>query len=178
MESVSQKPCSKCLVVKDLTEYYTRENGKARNECKSCWIKKTSSRNKEIKEDRRVYLRDWYKRNIEKEQQRSRNWRQNNKEKRKEVVRQYALSNKEKVLQNTRNRRAKIKGNKGRIYAEDWIALKEKYGNKCLKCGTKNKIEMDHVIPIALGGLHVIENVQPLCRNCNAQKSTSIIDYR
>ena len=37
---------------------------------------------------------------------------------------------------------------------------------------------MDHIVPIATGGIHDIINIQGLCRSCNAKKHTKVIDYR
>lgn len=39
----------------------------------------------------------------------------------------------------------------------------------CLRAGLK--LEIDHVLPIARGGLNEPENCVMACRNCNAQKS-------
>lgn len=67
------------------------------------------------------------------------------------------------------------------LTASEWIALLEKYGYKCLKCGKQAPdivLSIDHVVPIAKGGSNTIENVQPLCTRCNAKKFTKIIDYR
>lgn len=47
-------------------------------------------------------------------------------------------------------------------------------GYKCLECGATNKdekLEVDHIIPVAHGGTDELENLQTLCRVCNLAKS-------
>lgn len=51
-------------------------------------------------------------------------------------------------------------------------------GNKCLCCGRTDKLERDRIVPRMLDGNYAIDNIQPLCRSCNARKQTKIIDYR
>lgn len=63
---------------------------------------------------------------------------------------------------------------------QEWFELKRRYGFKCRCCGRKEpivKLEKDHIFPISKGGLNIIENIQPLCRSCNARKSTQIVKY-
>ncbi|MEU2264975.1 HNH endonuclease [Streptomyces olindensis] len=55
------------------------------------------------------------------------------------------------------------------------------YGGYCLCCLRNNlPLEADHVIPLSLGGYHQIDNIQPLCRCCNASKADRVghLDYR
>jgi HNH endonuclease len=40
-------------------------------------------------------------------------------------------------------------------------------GGKCGGCGSKHALEVDHQIPVALGGTHTVENLRLLCRTCN-----------
>lgn len=47
-------------------------------------------------------------------------------------------------------------------------------GGKCVKCGSQEKIEFDHIIPFSKGGSNTYRNLQILCEKCNRQKSNSI----
>lgn len=63
----------------------------------------------------------------------------------------------------------------------EWKELKAKYGCRCLCCGRKEpeiKLHADHVIPRSRGGPSTIENIQPLCRECNYKKGAKTIDFR
>jgi len=61
---------------------------------------------------------------------------------------------------------------------EEFVALCEKYNNTCLGCGSTDKLEADHVVSLVSGGPDGIDNIQPLCRICNATKGTLTIDLR
>lgn len=52
----------------------------------------------------------------------------------------------------------------------EWRALLARHQGRCAHCGTTERIERDHIIPLAKGGTDAIENIQPLCRTCNARK--------
>ncbi|MBI2359083.1 MAG: HNH endonuclease, partial [Deltaproteobacteria bacterium] len=45
---------------------------------------------------------------------------------------------------------------------------------RCVKCGTHEKLEFDHVIPVADGGSSTDRNVQLLCEACNRAKGRSL----
>lgn len=45
---------------------------------------------------------------------------------------------------------------------------------KCVKCGSKEKIEFDHIIPFADGGSNTERNIQLLCETCNREKGRSL----
>ena len=62
---------------------------------------------------------------------------------------------------------------------EEWLALLEFYGHRCLRCGSREGIiTVDHVIPLSLGGANTIDNIQPLCEGCNLLKGQGTTDYR
>jgi len=76
-------------------------------------------------------------------------------------------------------RRALAFGYEGEHFTlEEWLALLEFYGHRCLRRGSRESITVDHVVPLSLGGSNAIENIQPLCERCNTEKGATIRDYR
>ena len=73
------------------------------------------------------------------------------------------------------NRYAREKGAIGHHTLKQWQELKIKYNNKCAMCGLEKTLTKDHIIPLSKGGTNNIENIQPLCRNCNSKKNNKII---
>jgi len=80
--------------------------------------------------------------------------------------------------------REHIKRSKGigdRITIPD---LMKKHKSRCVNCRTicvkpegynwDNEANIDHVLPIAAGGLHIWSNVQLLCRRCNMAKGDKV----
>ena len=96
----------------------------------------------------------------------------------RKAVKKWFSKHPEKHYEYQRNHEARKKSNGGNITTQEWRELCAKYGNKCLSCGLVTKLELDHVIPLALGGTNTIDNAQPLCRSCNARKGARYIDYR
>jgi HNH endonuclease len=47
-------------------------------------------------------------------------------------------------------------------------------GGRCVTCGARERLEFDHVIPLALGGANTARNLQLLCETCNRSKGASI----
>jgi 5-methylcytosine-specific restriction endonuclease McrA len=64
------------------------------------------------------------------------------------------------------------RGAEGSHTLTDWNSLKAKFNNRCAKCGESKPLTKDHIIPLSKGGSDYIENIQPLCRNCNSRKWT------
>ena len=49
-------------------------------------------------------------------------------------------------------------------------------GERCANCGMTENLVVDHILPIAKGGLSEIDNLQLLCRECNRIKGKLMID--
>lgn len=46
---------------------------------------------------------------------------------------------------------------------------------KCVICGSRERLEYDHIIPISKGGSNTERNIQLLCERCNREKAASIV---
>ncbi len=79
-------------------------------------------------------------------------------------------------------RQARTRAGGREITKKEWLELKAAYGNRCLACSKAetmaDKLQRDHVVPLAKGGSNAVNNRQPLCSRCNRRKGTEIIDYR
>ncbi|MEM9280997.1 MAG: HNH endonuclease [Verrucomicrobiota bacterium] len=47
-------------------------------------------------------------------------------------------------------------------------------GAKCAKCGSRERLEFDHIIPVSKGGGSTARNIELLCESCNRAKSDAI----
>lgn len=132
-----------------------------RKKCKSCRTKKWKL---DHPEQVRQQSKEYYRKNKDKENSRLKKWQIENKEKFNNALRNSQYKRRSKTI--------------GSFSEEEWKQLCEKYNNMCLCCGRKVNLTRDHVVPLSVGGLNVIENIQPLCRSCNSKKKAKTIDYR
>jgi Holliday junction DNA helicase RuvB len=47
-------------------------------------------------------------------------------------------------------------------------------GGKCVRCGSRERLEFDHIIPVAKGSSNTARNIELLCEICNRSKAASI----
>lgn len=97
---------------------------------------------------------------------------QNYKNRQYKIIQKYRKSKngQETGRAHVRRRRAIIAEVENTLTQQEWQDILKKFDYKCAYCGTDEKIEMDHVIPISKGGPHTKNNVVPACRFCNASK--------
>lgn len=103
------------------------------------------------------------------------------KEYQKEYQKVWRANNKDKRIMYRHNRRTIEKELDKSYKIFEWEDLKKKYNYICLCCKKKEpeiRLTIDHIVPISLKGNNTIDNIQPLCANCNSSKHTKIIDYR
>lgn len=58
--------------------------------------------------------------------------------------------------------------------AETYRYVWSRDGHKCTKCGSTHALQIDHIVPRALGGENVPENLRLLCRNCNQRAAVEV----
>lgn len=148
----------------------------------------------EHREKMREAQRKYYKSNAKKLNVKSRAWYEKHKEKEherrhqryllrcnieKEYNKLWKATHPENRIVSEHKRRFQKYGNGGSFTVEEFQEICEKFGNRCLRCGEKNlTLTIDHIIPLSKGGINDIDNIQPLCRSCNAMKYNKIFDYR
>lgn len=108
--------------------------------------------------------------------------KQANREKYKEEYKKWSSTDRAKLLNALKSQRYRArKSNTINTLTEIDVAMVLIFqGKVCAKCGKsfdQVKYEIDHVVPVSLGGDTVLENIQLLCRSCNASKRAKIIRY-
>ena len=109
--------------------------------------------------------------NTDKLRERYAKWRKAN----PHIMKEWRAANRDKVLANHAKRRARVRGAKGTLTAEDLQRILRSQRGKCAYCrvGIKGKYHADHIMPLARGGAHEPRNIQLLCQPCNQRKHAS-----
>lgn len=94
-------------------------------------------------------------------------------------TREYRRANPEKVQAWNLTRRSLHKGAEGkRVTDRDLSRLFARFDGRCFYCDDL-ATTIDHAIPLARGGQHVIGNLLPACVSCNSQKWTmTVMEFR
>ncbi|MEJ2296833.1 MAG: HNH endonuclease [Candidatus Lokiarchaeota archaeon] len=69
---------------------------------------------------------------------------------------------------------AKIKARSRNIPSSVRREVWKRDNGVCVKCGNKNDLEFDHIIPFSKGGSNTAKNIQLLCSRCNREKYDKI----
>lgn len=67
------------------------------------------------------------------------------------------------------------RGRRERLPDEVRAAVWRRDEGRCVRCGSEQELQFDHVIPFSRGGGNAVENIQILCGPCNRAKSDSIV---
>jgi 5-methylcytosine-specific restriction endonuclease McrA len=194
------KLCNICKIEKDENFFYKLKNGKSYSYCKECskasarkWAKDNPEKNKEKSKkwdkEHPGYVSSMMKKSRdkdpEKDRQRCRDWKKANPEKH----RQWGIDHPEKV-----NASRKQYFHKRRLILKDTditidflIHLKED-AKICPLCGKEmidisvpfhpDQKQLDHILPISLGGRHYKDNVRIICGKCNDSRPRTLDKFQ
>jgi len=179
--SNSQKYCKVCSIIRSKEMQKTRSKRYVENNKKLHYKrnKEWCLNNKEkTKESKRKYI----EKNKDMILIKNRIWAENNRNYYKNYHKQYLQTENGKIKSRERARRRRANlNNIIEIYTrEEWNNMLDMTNGCCPKCGKfvgKTNLELDHIIPISKassGSTYTINDIQPLCRKCNASKGDKI----
>jgi len=163
------KVCKICRIEKPLEDFINDsrlKSGKGAR-CKDC--RNAISRSKAYHKTKKKTPEA-----IERQKQYGREWSKRNRAKKRESFTKWQKANPEKAREINHLRRVRIKGQKFYIRKKE---LQRLYRQPCFLCHSLDKITMDHIIPLSLGGRHSIGNLMPLCQTCNSRKSNKLLVF-
>jgi 5-methylcytosine-specific restriction endonuclease McrA len=128
----------------------------------------------------------WYTENKDRALDLGRKWRKENAERYKATNlrndRSWRAANPERSREAVRIKHNRRRNVPGRHTIDEWKSLVEEFDGRCVRCGDRlglQKLTRDHVVPITNGGTDNIDNIQPLCKQCNSSKGRRhSTDYR
>lgn len=176
------KTCSKCGIERPLDDFYRQANcaGGFRPDCKDC-VRLRAKQNRQNNidsaraRDNARYRDDPVRR--ESAKRRARERYAANRE--AEIVkrREHYQANREKYAAYARKRKAALRGVEHSPYTRREIYDRD--GGRCRMCQRElsfapNSFDIDHIVPISLGGPDTPANLQLSCRRCNRKKWSNL----
>ncbi len=67
-----------------------------------------------------------------------------------------------------------IQYERARIPEEVRIAVWRRDQGRCARCGSRENLEYDHIVPVSRGGGNTVRNIELLCQDCNRSKGNRI----
>jgi 5-methylcytosine-specific restriction endonuclease McrA len=174
LDQVSQfirKTCPLCGEIRSAeTDFHANKNTKDGKcvHCKVCAKARTRAYYRANKEKVKAYNRCYTEANRDLARKWSREYARRNYEKNAAAFKNWRSDNRERSREHCRSRRRKM----APLPAELIAARFEVYGNCCAYCGLSGPLEADHVKAVKRGGKHILSNIRPACRTCNASKAS------
>lgn len=176
-EVIAVKVCSKCKCSLPLSEF-NKDSSKPpfflASRCRGCnrqasteWKARNPARAK-------AGALDYYYRNVDRLQVANREWKARNAERVRAANALYwsRPENIARVIERARLRRA-LKASSYIPFTDEQLLQKlSMWSFRCWLCNGQYE-SIDHVKPLSKGGLHMLANLRPACRRCNASKRAS-----
>ena len=160
------KTCSKCQTVKPVSEY-SRDRAKKdglSGRCKPCT---------------KAYQALWHAENRERRAAYHAQYRAENREPRAAYSAQYSAENPHVNWESGYRIRARALGFEPvvRSFTREDMLTYWNNGPFCIYCDAAWS-EIEHLIPVGLGGIHAVENVAPSCGPCNRVNAWTVVRER
>lgn len=161
---------------------YRKENKTALCESDAVYRKQNAEKIKEYQEayqaeidpeTKRAYARAYYAKNRVRLRIAVAKYRLANPGQRTESGRRWRLANMDLCRTYHHNRAARIQANGGKLSKDLADRLMRHQCGLCINCRAKLSVtgyQLDHIVPVSLGGANVDENIQLLCPPCNLRK--------
>ena len=88
-----------------------------------------------------------------------------------EICRDCYLPIVSRTIASSCRQRAKKCNASGNFTPAAFVALCLQHCHRCAVCQKQCALSADHIHPLSRGGTNSIDNIQPLCKACNSQKS-------
>lgn len=188
-----QRRCRECRANLILGKNWTPVQQKARNYiCRQCVAAYNKSYRAGHRQELTVRMRHWreahkehlsayrkHRRKVNRTRQTAtrRRWADANRDKTKLYYRRWYETDPDRAKAVSRRaeakRRARLAGALIGIVDREAIFKSDSY--RCVYCGAKSNLVLDHIVPLAKGGAHIEENLVTACRYCNASKGAKIL---
>ena len=192
------RKCTKCgeWLVANNYNFGKNKNCKfgLNSKCKACKKEYGKQHYKENKDEINKRHKKYYEENKEHCREHNKKYREEHKEHYKEYNKQYYEENKEKLKEyrkqyftsergklinfNNRTKRRELMDKQGKgITKEQWLEMMKFFDWKCAYSGETLGIKtrtIDHIAPLAQGGVHEIWNLAPMFFNYNSSKNSRL----
>jgi 5-methylcytosine-specific restriction endonuclease McrA len=166
------KFCSYCSRALPVSEFYRRRASidGLNYKCKSCSRAANKIRYVAAKDSVKAKATEWALKNRERRLEISRQSDARRRVARTQSAREWRLANPERARL-TGRLHAHRRRCSGSLSARHWKMLVQLACGRCVYCGLKRPLTLDHLTPIAAGGLTTFENSIPACLSCNSSKN-------
>jgi 5-methylcytosine-specific restriction endonuclease McrA len=165
--------CRSCQLDLPAGEFTKSRPTKCRT-CYNAYMREWSRANKETVNAR--VLRYYYANHEAKKLERKA-WYEANTAKHHETVRKWKETHPDR-LRTIRRRGNHVRREQLKQNGAFLIRIKETeklYNSSCFYCGSRENIQLDHIVPISRGGRHSVGNMLPACSDCNHSKYNRFI---
>lgn len=181
------RTCTKCGEQKDPSAFYAEGH-----QCKPCRYLQTTAWRRNNAERYRANNKAYYAAHAEKIKENTRQhrqqkkdlvnasnraWRAKNAELNSSYTRAWRVANPDAARAFAALRRARLAAVRCDVFGPDEVRAHyaaSGYPDACIYCEGPYEQD-DHIVPVARGGAHVLENLAPACGRCNRSKSDKML---